>query len=165
MRPSIEEYAVGLALIGSTRSEGLVTKVGCAILDLDGRILSVGYNGLPKKKVAAPDWMESRDEKRKFFIHSEINALSMIKGGDLPYIVAITHSPCASCSQAILSYPTVHKVLYYEEYGGCSEFKEILDFAGIKYEMVQTPYTRMINTLVNDVLALPQVLNLIKYEE
>lgn len=149
MRPTIEEYAVGLALIGSTRSEGLVTKVGCSILDCDGRILSVGYNGLPKKKVAAPDWAEQRDEKRKFFIHSEINALSMIKGGDLPNIVAITHSPCASCAQAILSYPSVRRVLYYEEYGGCSAFKEILDFACIHYEMVQTPYTQMIKNLVD----------------
>jgi dCMP deaminase len=148
-RPTVEEYAVGLALIGSTRSEGLVTKVGCAILDCDGRILSVGYNGLPKKKVAAPEWVEQRDEKRKFFIHSEVNALSMIKGGDYPSIIAITHSPCASCAQAILSYPSVQRVLYYEEYGGCSAFKEILDFACIRYEMVQTPYTRMIKTLVD----------------
>lgn len=150
-RPTVEEYAVGLALIGSTRSEGLVTKVGCAILDCDGRILSVGYNGLPKKKVAAPEWAEQRDEKRKFFIHSEINALSMIKGGESPSIIAITHSPCASCAQAILSYPSVRRVLYYEEYGGCAAFKEILDFACIQYEMVQTAYTKMIKTLVSGI--------------
>jgi dCMP deaminase len=151
LRPTLEEYAVGLAIAASSRSEGLVTKVGAAILDCDGRILSLGYNGLPKKKVAGENWINERDEHRKFFIHAECNAFAMLSRGDLPYIVALTHSPCASCSQLITSYP-IWKVIFNEEYPACSEYKEILDFAGIKYALVDTRYTQSIKRALSETI-------------
>jgi len=141
LRPTIEEYAVGLAIAASSRSEGLVTKVGAAILDGDGRILSLGYNGLPKKKVAGENWIRERDEYRKYFIHAECNAFAILSSNQNPSIVALTHSPCASCAQLISSY-RVWKVIFNEEYQGCDEYKEILDFAGIKYALIDTPYTK-----------------------
>jgi dCMP deaminase len=149
LRPSIEEYAVGLAIAASSRSEGLVTKVGAAILDCDGRILSLGYNGLPKKKVAGATWMDEREERRKFFIHAECNALSMLSSRESPSLVALTHSPCASCAQLISSY-LVRKVIFNEEYQGCDEYKEILGFAGIEYELVNTRYTQSIKKAINE---------------
>lgn len=139
-RPTIEEYAVGLALSASTRSEGLVTKVGAAILDVDGRILSLGYNGLPPRKKAGEDWLENREERRVHFIHAEANAFRMIGAGAYPFIVALTHSPCASCAQMITSYG-VSKVCYFQEYEGCDKFKQIFDYAEIRYSMIKTDYT------------------------
>lgn len=143
MRPSLDEYAVGLAIAASSRSEGLVTKVGAAILDSGGRVLSLGFNGLPKKRIAHPDWIGDRDKYRKFFIHAECNAFSMLSSRESPSIVALTHSPCASCAQLISSYP-IKKVLFNEEYQACDAYKDIFDFAGIEYALVNTRYTQSI---------------------
>lgn len=75
MRPSWENYFLGLAKVVAERSHDIHTKHGCVITDHQHRILGVGYNGFPKgmQDLFLPT---SRPEKYSWMIHAERNALA-----------------------------------------------------------------------------------------
>ncbi len=43
-----DEYFMGVALLSGKRSKDPNTQVGCCIVSADNKILSMGYNGLPR---------------------------------------------------------------------------------------------------------------------
>ena len=130
-RKSFEECAIKTAKLWAERSEDIHKKVGCAILNRDGRLLSIGYNGLkPKQKTQSRFW-SNRDKRRSKIIHAEINALSCITRYDNPYLLATTLSPCASCAVNIASYG-IKKVLYLEKYENDIEAFNIFKFFNIE---------------------------------
>ena len=45
---SWDEYFMGVAMLSGMRSKDPNTQVGCCIVSQDNKILSMGYNGLPK---------------------------------------------------------------------------------------------------------------------
>ena len=45
---SWDEYFMGVAMLSGLRSKDPNTQVGCCIVSQDNKILSMGYNGLPK---------------------------------------------------------------------------------------------------------------------
>jgi dCMP deaminase len=114
-RISFAELAINVAKECAKRSEDLHKKVGCCIMNKEGRILSTGYNGLlPKVNMDYNFWLD-RDLRRKYVIHAEINALSRIKREEQPHILATTLLPCSACASNIASYG-IKKVIYNEEY-------------------------------------------------
>ena len=126
-RISFEQLAMNVANECSKRSEDLHKKVGCCILNKDGRILSTGYNGLlPKVNMSKRFWL-NRDLRRKYISHAEINALSRIKIEDEPYILASTLLPCSTCALNIASYG-IKKVIYKEEYHNDKGCIDIFNF-------------------------------------
>ena len=130
-RISFEQLAMNVANECSKRSEDLHKKVGCCILNKDGRILSTGYNGLlPKVNMSKRFWL-NRDLRRKYIIHAEINALSRIKIEDEPYILASTLLPCSTCALNIASYG-IKKVIYKEEYHNDKGCIDIFNFYKIQ---------------------------------
>jgi dCMP deaminase len=72
-RPSFVRTAIETAKIWSSRSEDPYKKVGSCILNREGRVLSVGYNGLPSKVIVKNKFWEDREKRRKYIIHAEIN--------------------------------------------------------------------------------------------
>lgn len=131
MRISFHEMAIKFAIDASLRSEDPHKQVGCSVLNKEGRLLSIGYNGLlPKQEVSTNFW-ENRDERRKFVIHAETNALSCITRYESPYILACTLLPCSSCAINIISHG-IKEVMYIEEYSKDELAKEIFDFYNIK---------------------------------
>lgn len=115
MRISFDGLAVEIAKAASLRSEDQHKKVGCAILNKEGRLLSIGYNGLlSKQKVKKSFWL-NRDSRRAYVIHAETNALSCITRYDNPYLLATTLLPCSACAINIASYG-IKKILYVEDY-------------------------------------------------
>jgi len=131
MRISFEDMAIKIADVVKDRSEDPYKKVGACILDKEGRILSVGYNGLLPKQTVPDGFWEDRDERRKFMIHAEINALASITRYDKPYILASTLLPCSSCAINIASYG-IKYVYYVEEYHKDQLAHKIFDFYNIK---------------------------------
>lgn len=131
MRISFQEMAIKFALDASLRSEDPHKKVGCCILNKEGRVLSIGYNGLVSKYQANENFWDDRDQRRKYVIHAEINALSCISRYEDPYFLASTLLPCSSCAINIASYG-IKEVLYIEEYIKDELAKEIFDFYSIK---------------------------------
>lgn len=131
MRISFHEMAIKVADVVKDRSEDPYKKVGACVLNKEGRILSVGYNGLLSKQTVADNFWKDRDERRKYMIHAEINALASITRYDKPYMLACTLLPCASCAVNIASYG-IKYVYYLEEYEKDQLAHEIFDFYKIK---------------------------------
>jgi dCMP deaminase len=84
------------------------TKVGCVIASADNRVLSTGYNGLPRGvsdcKVGHPERHE-RPEKYNWYVHAEANAIynAANLGHALKDSVAyVTMQPCITCTHGII---------------------------------------------------------------
>lgn len=135
MRISFEEMAIDIANAVKERSEDPYKKVGACILNKEGRVLSIGYNGLlPKQKIKNKFW-ENRDERRKFIIHAEINALASISRYDNPYILASSLLPCSTCAINICAHG-IKNVFYTEEYHKDILAYEIFDFYKVKLKKI-----------------------------
>jgi len=135
MRISFEDMAVKFALDASLRSEDPHKKVGCSILNNEGRLLSIGYNGLLPKQEVSQDFWENRDERRKYVIHAETNALACISRYEEPYILACTLLPCPSCAINVISHG-IKKVLYIEEYERDDLAHDIFDFHKVSLKKI-----------------------------
>jgi dCMP deaminase len=70
-----DEYFLGMAEYVSKQSKDPSTKVGAVIVDVDGRVISTGYNSLP---FCVPDdekLLNDRERKYEHIIHAEENAV------------------------------------------------------------------------------------------
>lgn len=94
---------LGLAKYISSFSLDPSTKVGAVIVDDDNRIISVGYNGLPKGICDSEERLNNREWKLSTIIHGEINALNFaersVKGCTL---FTFPFMPCSRCSSIII---------------------------------------------------------------
>ena len=134
-RLTFEKFAINLAESASTRSEDPFKKVGCAIFNKEGRLLSLGYNGLqPKQKIKNNFWKD-RNERRKFIIHAETNALSCITRYDNPYLLVTTLLPCSTCAVNIAAFG-IKKIIYTEDYAKDMLAKEIFKFYNINIRKI-----------------------------
>jgi dCMP deaminase len=95
-----ESYAMDLARTAARKSKDPWVKVGACILRHDNTIAALGYNGFPAKM--HEDWSD-RDERRRFVVHAEQNALRFIKP-DEARLIACTLLPCNDCLKSIASY-------------------------------------------------------------
>ena len=86
---SWDEYFMGVADLSGLRSKDPNTQVGACIVSGDNKILSMGYNGLPKgcsddefpwNREAEGD---SYNTKYMYVTHSELNAILNYRGGSL----------------------------------------------------------------------------------
>ena len=109
MRPSWDDYFIGLCLKIAERSEDRSTKVGCIAVGPDKEIRSTGYNGFPRY-VADSEDRHQRPKKYFFFAHAEENAITQaarigvsLKGCTL-YVFASSGNlpPCATCARMIV---------------------------------------------------------------
>ena len=129
-----DEYAIGIAEAVSKKSKDPWKKVGSVILREDKSIASVGYNGFPQG--AEEDWAD-RDERRKYVIHAEQNALRYIKPGDGDTIYC-TLLPCGDCIKAIAAYK-IKKVIYRDFYVNDSTALEFAEKMGIELVQFKKP--------------------------
>jgi dCMP deaminase len=108
---SWEEYALRLAQVAATKSKDPYIQVGCCLLRHDHSVASLGFNGFPSGM--KEDWVD-REERRKYIVHSEINALRYVKPGEC-YLVAVTLLPCNDCLKSLAAYG-IQKIVYREVY-------------------------------------------------
>lgn len=135
-RTSFIETALATAKIWALRSEDPFKKVGCCIISNEGRVLSTGYNGLPSKFNPKQGFWDDRDSRRKYMLHAEINALSLIKRMDQPFLLASTLLPCPSCATAIIAHG-IKNIIYVEDYEPDQNSLDIFEYYGVninKYE-------------------------------
>jgi len=100
MRPSWQDYFLGMAKVVSQRSHDIHTKHGCVITDKSNRILGVGYNGFPRG-VDDSCLPISRPEKYPWMIHAERNALSNCIVRPENGIAYVTGQCCNECTMAL----------------------------------------------------------------
>ena len=93
---------IDLAKLVSTWSKDPSTKVGAVITDVNNRVISVGYNGFPKK-IQDNDRLFDRETKYNIVVHAEANALMFasksVKGCTL---YTYPFEPCPKCASLII---------------------------------------------------------------
>ena len=98
-----DRWFLGLAEYIATASKDPSTKVGAVIVDSDRRIISSGYNGLPKGVEDSDERLNNRELKYKMIIHGERNALLFadrsVKGCCL---YTYPFMPCAACASMVI---------------------------------------------------------------
>ena len=146
MRPSWDEYFVGIARQVATRSTCLRRSVG-ALIVRDKRILSTGYNGAPRglehcdvtgclrEKLGIPSGQRQEICRG---LHAEQNAIIQaalhgvsVEGGT----IYVTHQPCITCAKMIINSGIVRVVCasaYPDELA-----RQMLDEAGIELELAE----------------------------
>ena len=111
-----DEYFMGIALLSAGRSKDPNTSVGACIVSQDNRILSVGYNGMPRG--CSDDeypWErvgENLETKYFYVCHAELNAILNYTGSDIKGAkVYTTLFPCNECTKALIQ-SGVSEVIY-----------------------------------------------------
>ena len=79
------------------------TKCGAVITDSDHRVISVGYNGLPKGIKDTDERINDRETKYKIIVHCERNAILFAKR-DLTGCTLYTFPfmSCSNCAQLVI---------------------------------------------------------------
>lgn len=136
-----DEYFMGVAMLSGMRSKDPNTQVGCCIVSQDNKILSMGYNGLPKG-CSDDDFPWEREgapleTKYLFTAHSELNAILNYSGGSLAGAkLYVSLFPCNECAKAIIQCGIKEVIYDCDKYAATDSIiasKRMFDAAGVKY--------------------------------
>lgn len=117
---SWDQYFMGIAILSSMRSKDPHTSVGACIVGVDNKILSVGYNGMPRgcSDDEYPWDRENEDPlqtKYLYVCHAELNALLNYTGTNLQGArIYTTLFPCNECTKALIQ-SGIKEVIYMED--------------------------------------------------
>ena len=140
---SWDEYFMGVAKLASLRSKDPNSQVGACIVDVDNKILSMGYNGFPRG--CSDDefpWAREGDDNKYFYsTHSELNAILNYRGGSLENCkIYVTLFPCNECAKAIIQSGIKTVVFAENKYDGTPSVeasKKLMNAAGVRYYQYQ----------------------------
>ena len=138
---SWDEYFMGIAILSSLRSKDPSTQVGACIVNSEKRILSMGYNGMPR--CCSDDdfpWDRNGDplnSKYLYVCHAELNAiLNCAVGSVRGCTVYTTLFPCNECAKAIIQ-AGIRTIVYesdkYANDASTRASKRMLNAAGVRY--------------------------------
>ena len=142
---SWDEYFMGVAMLSGMRSKDPNTQVGACIVSKDNKILSMGYNGLPRgcSDDECPWCREGDplDNKYIYTAHSELNAILNYRGGSLENAkIYVTLFPCNECAKAIIQAGITTVVYDDDKYATSASViasKRMFDAAGVRYYRYQ----------------------------
>lgn len=110
MRPERDEIYLRCAELFAERATCVRRKVGCVIVDEDGRILATGYNGVAAGRPHCNEGFpcegagcasgEGLDQCEA--IHAEQNAILFLGDPRKAHTIYVTVSPCLSCMKLLL---------------------------------------------------------------
>lgn len=90
-----------MAELAATWSKDLKKQVGAVLVSPDCRKVSYGYNGFPAGMDDEIFGMMDRDQKNRYALHAEANAIANA-GTDLNgWTMYVTSAPCLPCALAI----------------------------------------------------------------
>ena len=140
-----DEYFMGMAVLSSLRSKDPSTKVGAVIVNDEKKVVSIGYNGMPRH-IEDEDltWNkgEGLDSKYLYVCHAELNAILNARNGSslANCTVYVTLFPCNECTKALIQVGIKEVVYLDDKYGdtiGVQASKKMLSLAGIKYRQFE----------------------------
>lgn len=147
-----DEYFMGVAMLSAMRSKDPNTCVGACIVSQENKILSVGYNGMPRG-CSDDEYPWERegatlDTKYVYVCHAELNAILNYTGVDMRGAkVYTTLFPCNECTKALIQ-TGISEVIYlsdkYAMVDTTVAAKRMFASAGItcrKYEPINRPVT------------------------
>ena len=132
---------MGIALLSSLRSKDPSTQVGACIVNSEKRILSMGYNGMPR--CCSDDefpWGKDEnplDSKYLYVCHAELNAILNCASGNVRgCTVYTTLFPCNECAKAIIQSGIAEVVYMSDKYSDSDSVlasKRMFTTAGVKF--------------------------------
>jgi dCMP deaminase len=138
---SWDEYFMGIATLAAMRSKDPSTQVGACIVNQDKRIMSMGYNGMPRN-CNDDEFPWGRDDdpfnsKYLYVCHAEFNAILNCDRGNLRgCTVYVTLFPCNECAKAIIQSGIAEVVYMHDKYADTDSVKaskRMFDAAGVLY--------------------------------
>jgi len=129
----LQEWAVNLARHVATISKDPSTRVGAVIFDEKRRLVSAGYNGLPRGVEDRSDRLNARPLKHAMVRHAEQNALSFATGSCEGTTLVCTHPCCSQCAAAIIQAGVAH-VLYPEGHDLPGDWRANIKLANEMFE-------------------------------
>ena len=137
---SWDEYFMGMAVLSALRSKDPNTKVGAVIVSPDNKVISIGYNGMPRQiDEEKLSWNrgEGLDSKYLYVCHAEFNAiLNTQMGGTLKgATLYVTLFPCNECAKAVIQTGIKEIVYLNDKYADQTIFiasRKMLELAGVK---------------------------------
>lgn len=146
------EHFLILVDVISQKSQDPSSKYGALIVDDRNRILSTGYNGIPRGLEYRPTYFD-RPDKYMYFVHAEQNAIFNAAAAGVRIegaIMYVLKPPCIECSKAIVQCGIVH-INYRDDHteADASRFEpdnwrhkmeaaqDILRLAGVRVERVK----------------------------
>ncbi len=147
-----DEYFMGIALLSAKRSKDPSTQVGACIVDDDHKVVSIGYNGMPRG-IADKDLTWEKGEglhsKYLYVCHAEFNAILNIRNGSSlkGCTVYVTLFPCNECTKAIIQ-TGIKKIVYlsdkYADTIGMQASRKMLALAGVEVEEYKGEFKEVI---------------------
>lgn len=103
---SWDDYFMGLAHLSAMRSKDPSTQVGACIVNLDKRVVGIGYNGFPTgiNDDEFP-WEPSEQydhSKYAYVVHAELNAILNATQKLDGCTIYVSLFPCNECAKAII---------------------------------------------------------------
>lgn len=111
-RPTWDEYGLTLAKAAATRSACSRRQAGAVILDIDHKVVSMGYNGAPSgmtecseggcpRARSSVDPGSDYDSGPGFCVarHAEMNAVAAAGRQVVGMTMYVTHQPCNRCAK------------------------------------------------------------------
>ena len=150
-----DSYFMGLAHLSALRSKDPNTQVGAAIADENHRVVSVGYNGLPRG-CEDSDYPWSREgnvleTKYPYVVHAELNAILNSKWPVKDCTIYVSLFPCNECAKAIIQ-SGIRRVVYEsDKYNGTEmniASKRMLESAGV--ELIKLPYSMSLQVEIKE---------------
>ena len=107
---------MSLAIAASKGSKCKKKQVGSVIVDKEGRVVSLGFNGTPRgSEFPSESFQPEGTFTNPWVLHSELNAVIFAKRDITGCKLYVTLSPCLSCA-AIIVQTGITEVYYQEEY-------------------------------------------------
>jgi dCMP deaminase len=135
-----DEYFMGVAKLSAMRSKDPSTQVGACIVDDKHKIVSVGYNGMPRgidEEHIPWGHGEGLDSKYLYVCHAEFNAILNTRDGPVlnGCSLYVTLFPCNECAKAIIQVG-IKELIYDEDFHGddiiYQASRKLLSMAGVK---------------------------------
>jgi len=120
-RPSHDEYFLSLLEHVAARSTCARRKVGAIIVDADHRILSTGYNGVPRgithcTDIPCPGAHDLPGQTQLCWaVHAEMNAILQCHDLRYAHTLYTTCAPCFQCAKVIAN-TNVQRVVSLTDY-------------------------------------------------
>lgn len=148
-RVTWDEYFMTIALLSAKRSKDPSTQVGACIVDNENKVVSIGYNGMPRHcDDTKLTWEKGEDLNNKYLYvcHAEFNAILNTRDGSHlnGCKIYVTLFPCNECAKAIIQ-TGIKKVIYlsdkYQDQLSTRASKKLFQVAGVEIEQYKGRYT------------------------
>lgn len=96
------ERFVALTDLVASWSKDPKRQIGCMIVNIDRRVIAMGYNGFPKGLDDSEEALADQQSKRFHTIHAELNAILNTTSDLTGSILFVNRFPCHVCAGIIL---------------------------------------------------------------